>query len=178
MTLGALGLLIPLISGAIALVKWWLSYVSDSSVLRRLQLYLERQKARAEVEAERLLRAYDRIDSEASKSGEDLTDALNEKFKAAPSRSPSIARRARQVALRRLLHAVRLAVLLVVLSGCTGPFRAEPKLEFPAWPKLQFSRDTQTGAQCLDEAEAQALDKWLDKLRAFEASRQRLLRGQ
>lgn len=170
MTLGALGLLIPLISFAVALVKWWLNYVSDSSVLRRLQLSLEAQKARMEVEAERLLRAYDRIQAEPDKTGQDLTDSLNEKFKRA--RRP-VAARARRVAVRRLLR-LSLPVVLLVLTGCTTVFRGEPALQPPKWPKLTFTLDPATGAQCLDQEEAQRLNKWFDELRAFFSARDRL----
>lgn len=170
MTAGALGLLIPLISGAVALLKWFSAYFSDSGVLRRLQLYLERQKARAEVEAERLLRAYDRIDTTQDKTGQDLLDDLNGKFKLRPHRHRSLWR----VALRQILH---LAILGALLTGCAH-FHAEPALSFPPWPKLTFTRDVATGAFCMDQAEAQSFDRWVDKLRAFEAARQRLLKGQ
>ena len=174
MTAGALGLLIPLLSGAIALLKWWSNYFSDSSVLRRLQLALERQKARMEVEAERLLRAYERIDSETAKTGEDLVDALNDKFKAPRSQPRSLPALLWALQWRQIRGWLGLAVLVLVLAACAR-FHPEPALDFPPWPHLTFQARLGGGA-CLDEPDAQALLRWLDKLRAFEAARQRLLK--
>lgn len=81
MTAGALAALIPLLTGLAAVVKWIAGYFSDTSALHRLQLYLERQKARAQVERERLLATYARIDREPAKDGDALLDDLNDKFK-------------------------------------------------------------------------------------------------
>ena len=80
MTTGALAALLPILTGLIAIVKWVAAYFSDSAVLRRLQLSLERQKARVEVERERLKATYDRIDREPPKSGQALEDDLRKKF--------------------------------------------------------------------------------------------------
>ena len=63
MTVGGLSVIITILSGLAAGVKWLSNYFGDSAVLRRLLLSIERQKGRAEVERERLLRAYERIDA-------------------------------------------------------------------------------------------------------------------
>jgi len=81
MTAGALAALIPLLTGLAALVKWVAGYFSDTAKLNRLQLYLERQQARAQVERERLLATYGRIDREPPKTPEATIEDLNEKFK-------------------------------------------------------------------------------------------------
>lgn len=80
MTVGALAALLPLLTGLVAVAKWIAAYFSDSSKLRRLELWLERQKSRVEVERERLLAAYGRIEREPPKGGQDLLDDLNKKF--------------------------------------------------------------------------------------------------
>lgn len=80
MTLGALAALLPILTGLAAGVRWIAGYFSDSSALRRLQLWLERQKSRAEVEAERLRAAYGRIQNEPKKADKELEDDLNKKF--------------------------------------------------------------------------------------------------
>lgn len=174
MTAGALGLLIPLLSGAIALLKWWSNYFSDSSVLRRLQLALERQKARMEVEAERLLRAYERIDSEAAKTGPDLVDALNEKFKGVRRPRTSLAAHLWALQWRQVRGWIGLGLVLLLLGASCARFHPEPALDFPPWPRLTFQPRLGGGA-CLDEPDAQELLRWLDKIRAFDAARQRLL---
>jgi len=69
-----------------------------------------------------------------------------------------------------------LLLLLLVCPGCSAVFHAEPALDFPAWPKTKFTL-TEQGAFCLDQDDMQAFSKWLDKLRAFEAARQRLLKA-
>lgn len=81
MTAGALAALIPLLTGLATIVGWITGYFSDTSKLNRLNLYLERQKARAEVERERLLSTYGRIDREPAKVDDALLDDLNVKFK-------------------------------------------------------------------------------------------------
>ena len=80
MTVGALSAIIAILGGLATGVKWLAAYFGDSSVLRRLQLSLERQKARQEVERERLLRTNERIDHEPDKTGQDLLDDVNDKL--------------------------------------------------------------------------------------------------
>lgn len=75
MGLGALISLLNLLAGFLN------TYFSDTSVLHRLQLALERQSVRASVERERLIAANKRIDAAPDKTGQDLTDSLNDKFK-------------------------------------------------------------------------------------------------
>lgn len=170
MTAGALGLLVPLLSLAVVVFKWLSNYFSDSSVLRRMQLAVERQKARVEVEAERLLRSYDRIDTESPKVGQDLVDDLNQRFKL--GRPRSLTGHLWALQWRQIRRWWPLVVLLL-LTGCST-FRPEPRLEFPPWPHLVFSPGLNGGA-CLTDPDAQELLRWADKLRAFEAARQRLL---
>jgi len=69
------------------------------------------------------------------------------------------------------------AVLLggLLLAGCAR-FHPEPALDFPPWPKTKFVLDGESRF-CLDQENMQGLAKWLDKLRAFEAARARLLKG-
>lgn len=80
MTVGSLSVIITILSGLAAGVKWLSNYFGDSAVLRRLLLSIERQKGRAEVEKERLLRAYDRIDHDPDKTGQELLDDVNRKL--------------------------------------------------------------------------------------------------
>lgn len=80
MTVGGLSVIITILSGLAAGVKWLSNYFGDSAVLRRLLLSIERQKGRAEVERERLLRAYERIDAGPDKTGQDLLDDVNRKL--------------------------------------------------------------------------------------------------
>jgi hypothetical protein len=72
--------------------------------------------------------------------------------------------------VRALLLAGALA-----LAGCVHVFQ-EPALEMPQRPSIHFFR---CGPEeiwvCMTEPEAVALGKWIDKLDAFEAGRQRLL---
>ena len=73
----------------------------------------------------------------------------------------------------------RLAVLLAVLllSGCAWFARWKPEpaaLPFPPIPAVQWSL-CQPGMFCLQSADADKLDKFMDQLRAFQAARQRLL---
>ena len=66
------------------------------------------------------------------------------------------------------------AVLLLGLVGCAR-WRSEPaELPFPDPPAVHFFL---CGADhvCLSQADADRLAKWMDKLRAFQAARERLL---
>ena len=65
--------------------------------------------------------------------------------------------------------------LLLALSGCAR-FHPAPALDFPPWPHTKFALDAESRF-CLDQENMQALSKWLDKLRAFQAARERLLKG-
>lgn len=68
--------------GAIfAVLKFILGEFSPESKLRRWELWYERKKASAQVEAERQVAANERIDNAPDKTGQDLVDDLNEKFK-------------------------------------------------------------------------------------------------
>lgn len=74
------------------------------------------------------------------------------------------------------------AVVLVglVLAGCAR-FRPEPlHIQFPVPPKLVWAQcqpdEDGTPRLCLSERDAAALAKWIDRVRAFEAARERLLR--
>ncbi len=80
MTVGSLSVIITILSGLAAGVKWLSNYFGDASILRRLQLKIERMRGRAEVEKERLLRSYERIDAEPDKTGKDLLDSVNDKL--------------------------------------------------------------------------------------------------
>ena len=62
-------------------LKWFANWTSDGSRLRRLLLAVEHEKGRREVERERLRRTYERIDQEPPKTGDDLGESLNDKFK-------------------------------------------------------------------------------------------------
>ena len=72
------------------------------------------------------------------------------------------------------------AASLLFLSGCAR-FRPEPLyIKFPEPPHLTFQlcwSDTEGAAMvCLPQADGAALAKWMDKVRAFEAARERLQR--
>ena len=79
---------LTLLGGLAALVKWLASYFSDGSKLRRLELYLERQKARLEVERERLKATYERIEREPPKPPAEVVEDLNEKFGGGDANAP------------------------------------------------------------------------------------------
>jgi hypothetical protein len=68
---------------------------------------------------------------------------------------------------------VRLALIALLLTGCVH-VAYEPALEMPERPKLHW---TICGEKqlCLSEADADKLAKFLDKLNAFEAARQRAM---
>ena len=72
---------VAILTGVIWIVKYILSFFTAEAKLRRLELWRERLKTRAAVEAERLEAAKRRIDLEPDKTGQDLVDDLNEKFK-------------------------------------------------------------------------------------------------
>lgn len=74
---GALAILGVLVTGA----RWVLGFFSDSAKLRRLELWLERTKAKGESERERQRADNERIDQQPNKTGQDLIDDLNQKFK-------------------------------------------------------------------------------------------------
>ena len=84
---GVLAVLLPLITGLSALVRWIASYFGDSATLHRLQMGHARQQAKIEVERERLLASYARIAREPVKSDDELLKSLQEKFKG-PSDAP------------------------------------------------------------------------------------------
>lgn len=65
--------------------------------------------------------------------------------------------------------------LLLALTGCAR-FHPEPALDPPPWPKTKFVLDSESRF-CLDQENMQGLSRWLDKLRAFFAARERLLKG-
>jgi hypothetical protein len=81
MSISVLTAVISLLGLLATAIKWVANWTSDGSVLRRLQLKIEHEKGRREVERERLRRTYDRIDQEPPKTGDDLGDSLNDKFK-------------------------------------------------------------------------------------------------
>ena len=64
----------------------------------------------------------------------------------------------------------RWLAVVVLLTGCQSAVSAPP-LPFPDWPHLHWAH---TGAWCLDEPDAQALDKFFDKLKAYKAASERL----
>lgn len=72
----------------------------------------------------------------------------------------------------RILPVLALALLL---ASCTT-VSVEPALEMPTRPKLHFSL-APDGRICLPQEDAAALGKYFDKLDAFDAGRQRVLKG-
>jgi hypothetical protein len=70
--------------------------------------------------------------------------------------------------------ALLIAAIMVLLSGCVYVAN-EPALDFPERPSIVWS--VRDGRTCIDEEDADAFSKWIDKLNEFEAARQRLLRG-
>ena len=61
----------------LALLRWMASFWSDTAMLNRWKLALERKKAQQQVEAERLKATYERIQREPPTSGAQLADDLN-----------------------------------------------------------------------------------------------------
>ena len=115
-----------------------------------------------------------RVDGDRIRHHRNLVDALNDKFKAPRSQPRSLPALLWALQWRQIRGWLGLAVLVLVLAACAR-FHPEPALDFPPWPHLTFQARLGGGA-CLDEPDAQALLRWLDKLRAFEAARQRLLK--
>ena len=74
---------------------------------------------------------------------------------------------------RAHLTAVTVAALLVLLTGCVR-VAYEPSLPFPEKPAWRFFL-CDTDKVCLTQADANKLNKWLDKVEAFRAGRSRLL---
>ena len=70
-----------IIGGFFAVLKFVIGQFSPESKLRRWELWYERKKTAAAVEAQRQEATNSRIDKEPDKHGEDLLDDLNEKFK-------------------------------------------------------------------------------------------------
>jgi hypothetical protein len=75
---------------------------------------------------------------------------------------------------------VLLVGVLLVASACTW-FRPEPLyIKFPVPPHITYELCDVVGRPepelCLSQSEAAALSKWMDKVRAFEAARERLTR--
>lgn len=70
-----------------------------------------------------------------------------------------------------------LIVLALLLGGCAwfARFRPEPTaLPFPDPPSLHFVR-CDADKVCLSQADGAKLSAWMDKLKAFQAARTRLL---
>jgi hypothetical protein len=65
---------------------------------------------------------------------------------------------------------IRWLAVALLCGGCqsAGPLKALP---FPEWPDLHWAK---SGAWCLDQADAQDLDKFFDKLKAYKAATERL----
>ncbi len=63
----------------------------------------------------------------------------------------------------------------LLLGGCTT-VAYEPPLPFPEKPAWRFFL-CDTDKVCLTQQDANALNKWLDKIEAFRAGRSRLLGG-
>lgn len=77
--------------------------------------------------------------------------------------------------MRRSLSALLLSLILA--GGCAWFARWKPEpatLPFPPLPALRWSL-CQPGMFCLPSADADALDKFMDQIKAFQAARQRLL---
>lgn len=75
-----------------------------------------------------------------------------------------------------LVFGIGLGALLAMLSGCVH-VAYEPPLPMPARPAWHFFL-CDTDKVCLTQADANALNRWLDKLDAFEVGRQRVISGQ
>lgn len=73
--------IITALGALLKLINFITGEFSPESKLRRLELWLERKKTAAAVEAERLEATNRRIDKEPDKTGQALVDDLNEKFK-------------------------------------------------------------------------------------------------
>lgn len=71
-------------------------------------------------------------------------------------------------------------LLVILLAGCASWRREPALLEFPQPPHVEFFLcripKEHISMVCLSQDDASALVKWMDKLDAFEAARQRLLR--
>jgi hypothetical protein len=72
--------------------------------------------------------------------------------------------------MRRLV--LLLIALSLLLAGCVR-VAYEPALPMPDRPNIRFSLEN--GKVCLSEEDADKLAKYMDKLNAFDAARQRAL---
>ena len=72
-----------------------------------------------------------------------------------------------------------IAIFYLVLTGCAR-FAGEPLyLEFPDEPSLSWALCFNAAREpmlCLSQGDGAKLSKWVDKLRAFEHARARLLK--
>lgn len=71
------------------------------------------------------------------------------------------------------MKAALLLAALLLATGCAS-VAYEPPLPFPEKPAWHFFL-CDTDKVCLSQADANALNKWLDKVEAFRAGRSRLL---
>ena len=71
---------------------------------------------------------------------------------------------------------IRLIIGILLLAGCSH-FGEPLYIKFPEPPHLTFKFCDDDGVQvlCLSESDGVKLSKWMDKVRAFEAARKRLL---
>lgn len=77
---------LAVLGALLTIIKMILGHFSPESKLRRLELWLERKKTAAAVEAQRLEATNSRIDREPDKAGQDLVDRLNEQFGGEPKK--------------------------------------------------------------------------------------------
>lgn len=72
---------LAIIGAAISIIGWALRLFSPTARLHRLELWLERQRTASNVESARQEVENERIDRQPDKTGQDLVDDLNEKFR-------------------------------------------------------------------------------------------------
>lgn len=149
-------ILLTLVSIALGVVRLgYTLFFSDSAKWQTMHDWLTERRALYKAEWDRLRSSYTRIDKEPPAEGQDLVDQLNKQFK------------------KRRWRLWLILGLAVLLGGCPLHVWQEPPLPMPARPTISFA--LVDGRVCLSQADAAELAKYLDKLNAFDAARQRAM---
>jgi len=166
-------LTVPILLGIIVAVLSvarfvYVLFFSQSAKWQVLHDWVTRTTAQEQAERERQAAEDAAIAARPPLAGEELTEALNQRFGAW--------HRARAYLPRERWWWVTAwaGVAALLLMGCSRHVIREPGLTMPHRPPMTWVR-CQPGYQCLNDADADQLVRYLDRLDGFEAARERLL---